>query len=118
MNRYAQCLMPILLTLLSLPIRAAAHDEAAFPVEYEVLSAKMSWHLLGDICTMTVRDVADPSLNFTVERKSDTCEVPKVKTLHGRRVKGKIQFLGPNDRGILKVENWTLTEDKSSGKPK
>ena len=114
MNRCIRYLTPILPILLSVPIWAATHDEADYPVQYEVMNAKLSWHLLGDTCTMTVRDLASPSVNFTVERKSDTCEVPNAKILHGRRVKSKIQLFVPNDRGKLTVENWAITEDTSS----
>jgi hypothetical protein len=118
MNRCVNYLTPILLALLPAPILAATHDETDVPVQYEVVNAKLSWHLVGDTCTMTVRDLANPSVSFAVERKSDTCEVPNAKVLHGRRVKSKIQLLVRNDRGKLTVETWAITEDTSSGNPK
>jgi hypothetical protein len=110
-------LTPILLTFLSVPIWAAP-DEADYPVQYEVMNAKLSWQLLGDVCTMTVRDLANPNVSFTVQKRSDTCEVPDAKILHGRRVKSKIQLLVRNDKGKLRVENWPLSENTSSRNPK
>jgi len=114
MNGCVKCLTPLLLALLSVPLRAATHDEADYPVQFEVMNAKLSWHLLGDTCAMTVRDLASPGVNVTVERKSDSCEVPNIKILHGRRVNSRIQLLVPNDKGKLTVENWAITEDTSS----
>ena len=117
MNRCLRYVTPMLLALLAAPIWAATHDEADFPVQYEVMNAKLSWHLVGDICTMTMRDLANPGVSFDIERNSDTCDVPKVKILHGRRVKSKIQLLR-NNRGKLTVQNWEITEDTSSSNPK
>jgi hypothetical protein len=118
MNRCLKHLTPMLLAILPGPIRAATPNEADFPVQYEVMSANLSWHLLGDTCTLTVRDLANPSLNFSVEKKSDTCEVPKTKILHGRRVKSKIQLLMQNYRGKPTVVNWAINEGASANNPK
>jgi hypothetical protein len=117
MNRCLRYVTPMLLALPPAPIWAAAHDEADFPVQFEVMDAKLSWHLVGDTCTMTMRDLANPGVSFAIERSSDTCDVPKVKILHGRRVKSKIQLLMRN-KGKLTVQNWAITEDTSSSNPK
>ena len=44
MNRCLRYVTPMLLALLPAPIWAATHDE----LQYEVMNAKLSWHLVGE----------------------------------------------------------------------
>lgn len=91
---------------------AATIDEADYPIQYEVMNtSKVGAVMIGNFCTMSLRDQSKPTVVFVVMRKGyGACHVWDSGTVfHGRREKNKIQILTHDDKGKLKVEDWPIT---------
>jgi|ERR1019366_11143 hypothetical protein len=106
--RYALLICALALT----PALAAPPNESDYPTEYSVITtSKVGGLMIGNFCTMSVRDQANPTLAFVVQRKGyGGCHVWDAGTVfHGRRQKNSIKLLVKDDKGELKVEDWPIT---------
>jgi hypothetical protein len=85
-------------------------DEADYPVKYEVTNTSLvGGGLIGNFCTMGLRDLANPGIAFIVQHHGyGGCHVWDAGTVfHGRREKNQIVLL-VQDKGKLKVEHWPI----------
>jgi hypothetical protein len=92
---------------LAIPAFAAPPNETDYPTQYSVMNTiKVGGFMIGKFCTMTLRDQANPSIAFVVQRKGyGGCHVWDSGTIfHGRREKNSIKILAKDDKGELKVE--------------
>lgn len=67
--------------------------------------------MIGNFCTMSLRDPANTGLVFVVQRRGHgSCHVWDSGTVfQGRREKNAIKLLTKDDKGNLKVEDWPIT---------
>ncbi len=101
------------LTILMIPAAwATTPNESDYPVKYEVMntSAVGSW-MIGNFCTMALRDQANPGMAFIVQRRGyGSCHVCDSGTvLHGRREKNEIRLFVRDEKGKPKIEHWPIT---------
>jgi hypothetical protein len=107
--RYA---LLICVALATIPALAAPPNEADYPIEYSVITtSKVGGIMIGNFCTMSVRDQANATLAFIVQRKGyGGCQIWDAGTVfHGRRQKNSIKLLVKDGKGELKVEDWPIT---------
>jgi hypothetical protein len=98
--------------LLIASVSRAAVDESAYPARYQVVTtSKVGSFMIGNFCTMSLRDQADTSLALVVQRRGHgSCHVPDSGTVfHGRRDKDALQLLTKDDKGNTKAEKWPIT---------
>ena len=108
MRRYAL----FLFFLVGTAAWANTPDEADYPVKYEVMNTSaVGGGIIGNFCTMALRDQANQGVAFIVQRKGyGSCHVPDSGTvLHGRREKNAIKIFVRDKDGKPKIENWPIT---------
>src|SRR5712692_8728116 len=101
----------VLIMLVGTATWATTPDEADYPVKYEVMNTSVvgSW-MIGNFCTMALRDQANPGMAFIVQRKGHgSCHVWDSGTvLHGRREKNEIRLFVRDNKGKPKIEHWPI----------
>jgi hypothetical protein len=105
-------LMLFLLTALAVPSRASTINEADYSTQYDVIvTSRVGSFMIGNFCTMSLRDRAQPNVGFVVQRHSHgACHVWDSGTVfHGRREKNEIKLLTTDEKGKLKVEDWPIS---------
>jgi len=86
-------------------------NEGDYPIRYEVVNtSKVGSSMIGNFCTMSLRDRAEAGVAFIVQRRGySACHVWDSGTIfHGRREKNEIRLLVQDDEGKLKVEHWPI----------
>lgn len=110
----------MLLFALTVPVWAASASDADYPVQYVVTTAsKVGSLMIGNFCTMSVRDQAAPSMAFVVQRRGHGgCHImDSGAVLHGRREKNSLKLLTTDDKGKVKAEDWPITGTVALGWP-
>jgi hypothetical protein len=100
------------LIVLAVPVNAATPNEADYPAQYVIVTtSKVGSLMIGNFCTMSLRDQAASSIAFIVQRRGHgACHNWDSGTVfHGRREKNSIKLLTKDDKGNLKVEDWPIT---------
>jgi hypothetical protein len=100
-----------LVLLVSAGARATTVNEADYTSQYEVINTSaVGSFMIGNFCTMGVRDQANPALGLILQRKGyRKCHVWDAGTvLHGRREKNEVRILTRDDKGKLKIESWPV----------
>jgi hypothetical protein len=75
--------------------------------------------MIGNFCTMSLRDQTAASIAFIVQRRGHgACHIWDSGTVfHGRREKNSLKLLTTDDKGNLKVEDWPITGTVALGPP-
>jgi hypothetical protein len=110
----------LLLTALALPVSASTINEADYSTQYDVIvTSRVGSFMIGNFCTMSLRDHAQPNLGFVVQRHSHgACHVWDSGTIfHGRREKNEIKLLTTDDKGKQKVEDWPISGTMALSSP-
>ena len=99
-------LAPLFICLTAL---AAPPNPADYPSRYQVITgSKIASLMLGDFCTMSLRDSGNPSLALVVQRRRYCHTWDANTTFQGRREKNNLKLLVQDDKGKMKVEDWPI----------
>ncbi len=98
---------------------SAVPNEADYPTQYSVVNTmKTSGIVIGNFCTMSLRNEATPNLLYVVQKKGHgRCHAWDAGTvLRGHREKKSIHLLVIDDKGELRVEDWPIVSTSDTGR--
>jgi hypothetical protein len=101
----------LLFWLFSTAAFGATVNESDYPNHYRVVvSSKVGGFMIGNFCTLSLRDESAGSPIYSVQRhKHGACRVPDSGTvLQGKHEGEKIFLLVKDDKGETKVEDWKI----------